>query len=77
MNSELGVFALRQIVSSMVVLGPLIVIAGAFSYVFNQNRRAVLAYVLVGLVLTAIGGINLYLEFGSRAKEQEIAKEKE
>jgi uncharacterized membrane protein HdeD (DUF308 family) len=76
MNSEMGVFALRQIVSSMVVLGPLVVITGAFSYVFNQNRRAVAIYIVVGVVLTAIGAVNLYSEFGAR-KEQEIAKEKE
>ncbi|UYL09273.1 hypothetical protein B9G69_001625 [Bdellovibrio sp. SKB1291214] len=76
MNSELGVFALRQIVSSMVVLGPLVVITGAFSYVFNQNRRAVVIYIVVGVVLTAIGAVNLYGEFNGR-KEQEVTKEKE
>ncbi|WP_413294459.1 hypothetical protein ACLSU7_04995 [Bdellovibrio sp. HCB185ZH] len=76
MSSELGVFALRQIVSSMVVLGPLIVITGAFSYVFNQNRKAVIAYVVIGLILTVIGGVNMYHEFGAR-KVNEIAREKE
>jgi uncharacterized membrane protein HdeD (DUF308 family) len=76
MNSELGVFALRQIVSSMVILGPLIVITGAFSYVFNQNRKAVIAYVVVGVLLTAIGAANLYHQFGAR-KDNEIAREKE
>ncbi len=76
MNSELGVFALRQIVSSMVILGPLVVITGAFSYVFNQNRKAVIAYVVVGVILTAIGAGNLYYQFGAR-KDGEIAREKE
>ncbi|QDK45034.1 hypothetical protein DOM22_07605 [Bdellovibrio sp. ZAP7] len=76
MNSELGVFALRQIVSSMVVLGPLIVITGAFSYVFNQNRKAVIAYVVIGCILTIIGGLNLYHDFGAK-KTGEIAREKE
>ncbi|MEK2690774.1 hypothetical protein [Bdellovibrio sp. GT3] len=72
MNSELGVFALRQIVSSMVVMGPLIVIAGVFSYVFNQNRKAVVMYVVIGVTLTAIGAVNLYNDLG---RPNEVAEE--
>ncbi|WP_413587155.1 hypothetical protein [Bdellovibrio sp. HCB274] len=56
----------------MVVMGPLIVIAGAFSYVFNQNRKAVVMYVVIGISLTAIGAVSMYNDFANRG---EVAEE--
>lgn len=67
MNSEMGVFALRQLVSSMVIVGLILIIVGAFNYIFTSNRKVVAAYILSGLVLTAVGAVSLYLAFGSRA----------
>ncbi|MDG0817602.1 hypothetical protein [Bdellovibrio svalbardensis] len=66
MYSELGEFALRQIVSSLVVVGPLLIIIAGFNFVFNQSRKLVMIYFVSGLVLTAVGAINLYRQFSAR-----------
>ena len=66
MNSEIGEFALRQIISSLVVVGPLLIIIAAFNLVFNQSKRVVMIYLVSGVILTILGAINLYHQFSSR-----------
>ncbi|MBO9665462.1 MAG: hypothetical protein J7501_01440 [Bdellovibrio sp.] len=68
MSSEMGVFALRQIVSSMIVVGPILIMIGAFTFVFSNSRKAVMVYLMAGLILTTVGAINLYREFGVRER---------
>ncbi|MFM6928614.1 MAG: hypothetical protein ACKOX6_09125 [Bdellovibrio sp.] len=65
MSLEMGVFALRQLVSSMVVIGPILIIVGVFNFIFTQNRKVVMAYIISGACLTCLGAWNLYREFGS------------
>ncbi|HEX7673923.1 MAG TPA: hypothetical protein VF412_07125 [Bdellovibrio sp.] len=66
MNSEMGEFALRQIISSLVVVGPLLIIIAAFNLVFNQSKRVVMFYLVSGVVLTIVGAISLYHQFSLR-----------
>lgn len=66
MYSEMGEFALRQIVSSLVVVGPLLIIIAAFNFAFNQSRKVVMVYFVSGLVLTTVGAVNLYRQFAAR-----------
>lgn len=63
MYSDMGIFALRQIVSSLVIVGPLLMIISALSLAFNQSRRRVLIYLLLGCLLTAIGAASLHGQF--------------
>ena len=72
MSSEMGVFALRQLVSSMIIVGPILLIIGVFNFVFTQNRKIVLAYVLVGILLTGVGAYSLYQEFGKHRASDEL-----
>ncbi|MGE5086682.1 MAG: hypothetical protein ACM3MG_10305 [Bacillota bacterium] len=73
MSLEMGVFALRQLVSSMVVVGPILIIVGLFNFVFTQNRKVVMAYVVTGACLTLLGAWNLYVEFGGGRTPQGVA----
>lgn len=69
MNSEMGEFALRQIISSLVVVGPLLLIIAGFNYVFNQSKKAVMIYLVAGVIATTIGAVNLYRQFNARSEE--------
>lgn len=66
MNSEIGEFALRQVISSLVVVGPLLIIIAAFNLVFNQSKKVVMIYLVSGVVLTILGAISLYHQFSLR-----------
>lgn len=68
MYSEMGEFALGQVVSSLVVVGPLLIIIAAFNFAFNQSKKIVMLYFVSGLVLTTIGAVNLYRQFSARVK---------
>ncbi len=68
MYSEMGEFALRQIVSSLVVVGPLLIIIAAFNFAFNQSKKVVMIYLVSGLVLTGVGAVNLYRQFAARGE---------
>jgi len=72
MSFEMGVFALRQLVSSMVVVGPILIIVGLFNFIFTQNRKVVMAYIISGACLTMLGAWNLYVEFGRGRTPQGI-----
>lgn len=63
MNSELGAFALRQVLASTVVVGPILILIGLCYYLFKQNRRSVVIYIIAGLIFTMIGACCLYCEF--------------
>lgn len=62
MSTELGAFALRQVLASTAVVGPILILIGLCYFLFNQSRQSVLGYIGVGLVLTIIGVICLYGE---------------
>ncbi|WP_374035389.1 hypothetical protein ACES2I_06460 [Bdellovibrio bacteriovorus] len=65
MNTELGAFALRQVLASTAVLGPILILIGLCYFLFNQSRRSVTLYIGTGLVLTVIGVACLYSELRS------------
>ena len=65
MNSEMGAFALRQVLASMAVLGPILILVGLCYFLFNQDRRSIIMYIGGGLFLTAIGVACLYSELRS------------
>lgn len=65
MYSEMGAFALKQIVSSLVVVGPLFIIIAAFNFIFNQSRKIVMFYLVSGVVLTVVGAVNMYRQFAA------------
>lgn len=67
MNSELGAFALRQVLASTAVVGPILILIGLCYFLFNQSRRSVILYIAAGLVLTVIGVACLYSELRSDA----------
>lgn len=74
MSTELGAFALRQVLASTAVVGPILILIGLCYFLFNQSRRSVVGYISAGLVLTVIGVICLYLELrieGSRHQTPE------
>lgn len=72
MNFELGAFALRQLLTSTVVVGPILILIGLCYYLFKQDRRSVIIYLSVGIVFTIVGAFCLYLEFKTEARmEQE------
>jgi|GEM_PF-2480842 len=68
MNSELGAFALRQILASSAVVGPILILIGLCYYLFRQDRRSVMLYLCAGVIFTVIGAVCLYEEF--KAEEQ-------
>ncbi|AHZ83981.1 hypothetical protein AB1A81_06450 [Bdellovibrio bacteriovorus] len=65
MNTELGAFALRQVLASTAVLGPILILIGLCYFLFNQSRRSVTLYIGTGLILTVIGVTCLYSELRS------------
>lgn len=67
MNTELGAFALRQVLASTAVLGPILILIGLCYFLFNQSRRSVTLYIGAGLILTVIGVACLYTELRSEA----------
>lgn len=62
MNSEMGAFALRQMLASMAVLGPILILVGLCYFLFNQDRRSIIMYIGGGLLLTVVGVACLYSE---------------
>lgn len=63
MIGEMGEFALRQLISSLVIVGPLFIIIAAINFVFKQNKKMVLTYFLLGVFLTLVGAVSLYRQF--------------
>ncbi|XGC81964.1 hypothetical protein ACES2L_05640 [Bdellovibrio bacteriovorus] len=63
MSIELGSFALRQVLSSTVVLGPLLLLIGVSYFLFKQDRKSVLFYLATGAVFTVVGMACLYSGF--------------
>ncbi|WII71515.1 hypothetical protein QJS83_13685 [Bdellovibrio sp. 22V] len=74
MNTELGAFALRQILAGTAVMGPILILAGLSYYLFKQDRRSVIVYLTLGVAFSLIGGVCLYVEFkGEEVKAVETA----
>lgn len=71
MNFELGAFALRQLLTSTVVVGPILILIGLCYYLFKQDRRSVMIYLGIGIVCTIIGAFCLYLEFKTDDRVQQ------
>ncbi len=42
MNTEFGAFALRQILASTAVVGPILILIGLCYYLFKQDKRSVM-----------------------------------
>ncbi len=68
MSFSEGGFVLRQILSSSVVLGPLLLLVALFFLLYKQERKAVVFYFVSGTVLTIVGVACLYSEFRLSAR---------
>lgn len=77
MNSELGAFALRQLLASTVVVGPILILIGLCYYLFKQDRKSVVLYLGAGVVFTLLGAACLYSEFKTENQQEETSSEKE
>lgn len=73
MNSEFGAFALRQMLASTAVIGPILILIGLCYYLFKQDRKSVLIYVSLGVVCTIVGLACLYSEFRDEKGAREEA----
>ena len=71
MSFELGAFALRQLLASTVVVGPILILIGLCYYLFKQDRKSVLIYLGVGIAFTILGAFCLYKEFKSDSRSHE------
>ena len=71
MNFDFGTFALRQMLNSLAVIGPLLIIAGLSFYLFKENRRSIYVYLLLGASCTIIGAVCLIQEFKSENSERQ------
>lgn len=69
MNVDFGAFALRQILASAVVLGPILVLIGLSFHLFTEDRRSVKIYIAWGVLLTGLGAFCLYNEFKQPEKK--------
>jgi hypothetical protein len=63
MDLDFGTFALRQMLNSLVVIGPLLMITGLSFYLFRESRRSTYIYLLTGTACTIIGAVCLIGEF--------------
>lgn len=63
MSYSEGGFVLRQILASSIVLGPLLLLIGIFFFLYKQDRKTVVFYLVVGVTLTLVGAVCLYTEF--------------
>ncbi|KYG62408.1 hypothetical protein AZI86_16370 [Bdellovibrio bacteriovorus] len=70
MNFDFGTFALRQMLNSLAVIGPLLIITGLSFYLFKENRRSIYVYLLLGASCTIIGAVCLIQEFKSENLER-------
>lgn len=66
MGLDFAAFALRQMLNSMVVVGPLLMITGLSLYVFREGGsgggRSMRTYLLLGLLCTVAGACSLVQE---------------
>lgn len=75
MDGHFSAFALRQILMSTAVIGPILILIGFCYYIFKQDRKAVFIYLVIGMLCTAFGVSMLYYEFSPKNVEIEIAVE--
>jgi uncharacterized membrane protein HdeD (DUF308 family) len=75
MSYSEGGFVLRQILASSIVLGPLLLLIGVFFFLYKQDRKTVVFYLVVGFALTLVGAACLYTEFKDedRTRQEEQA----
>lgn len=71
MNFDFGTFALRQMLNSLAVIGPLLIITGLSFHLFKENRRSIYIYLLLGTSCTIIGAVCLIQEFRSENSERQ------
>ncbi|WP_374079254.1 hypothetical protein [Bdellovibrio bacteriovorus] len=71
MNSGLGAFALRQVLASTAVVGPILILIGLCYYLFKQDRKSVVFYLGAGAAFTVIGAACLYVEFKTEKTYEE------
>jgi uncharacterized membrane protein HdeD (DUF308 family) len=76
MNMQFGSVALNQIISSLFVVGLLLIIVGIFYFVFYHDRRVAMAYLVVGVLLAIIGAYSLsqQLHVGKRPDPQQASE---
>lgn len=63
MNLDFGAFAFRQMLNSLAVIGPLLIITGLSFHLFREGKRSTYFYLAVGAACTLIGAISLVREF--------------
>ena len=74
MSFSEGGFVLRQILASSIVLGPLLLLIGVFFFLYKQDRKTVVFYLVAGFTLTLVGAACLYTEFrDDRSRQEEQA----
>lgn len=74
MNWELGAFALRQLLASAVVLGPILILIGLSYLHFKQDKKSIVLYIGIGTLLTLLGGVCLYSEFHAEKSVPPVQK---
>lgn len=68
MNLDFGVFALRQVLNSLVIVGPLLLITGLSFYLFKESSKSIRVYLVLGALCTVAGACSLVQDFkGERA----------
>jgi predicted membrane protein len=75
MSYSEGGFVLRQILASSIVLGPLLLLIGIFFYLYKQDRKTVVFYLVAGFALTLVGAACLYTEFKEEDRRPQIEEQ--
>lgn len=72
MISDFGAFALMQMLNSLVIIGPILIIAGLFFYAFRESRRSTYLYLIAGTCCTLIGGACLFCELRTERSQRSL-----
>lgn len=76
MNFDFGSFVLRQVLNSLAVIGPLLIITGLSFYLFRESKRSVLIYLLLGTSCTIVGAACLVYEFKRENSGREFSRQR-
>ncbi len=63
MNLDFTVFAFRQMLNALAVIGPLLIITGLSFHLFREGKRSTYFYLAVGAACTLVGATSLVREF--------------
>lgn len=75
MSLDFGVFALRQMLNSLAVIGPLLMITGLSFYVFRESGKSMRAYLVLGFLCTLAGAFSLIQELKREQGAQHFSQQ--